>query len=120
MLLQEFISGSFATLRIGIVARVFQDALHGVSRDRPNAEFLELAENTRVAPLVLFGQLQDQPTDLFRRAAAATLDRLLLAALLLSSNPLQELTNSKKRVPFRRESGTGSFSFFYEQPRQPS
>lgn len=54
VLLKKFIPRSFASLRTRIVASVLEDALHGVSRDRPDAELLEFAENAGV-PLVIAG-----------------------------------------------------------------
>lgn len=99
VLLDELVPGAFAAFGARVIPGVFQDSLHGVSRDRADSEFFEFAENAGVAPLILFRQLQDDLADLFRGATAAAFHRCFLPALLIRPNPSQQRVgghNSRK------------------------
>jgi hypothetical protein len=67
----EVVPGVFAPFGAGVEARLAQDIDHRRAADLADAEFLQLAEDARVAPIVLTGQPQHQFADRLGRARSA-------------------------------------------------
>lgn len=90
MLLEKLVPSSLAAFGAGVKSSFFQNSLDRIAGDRPNAEFLEFAQDARVAPLVLLRQFENQLADLVGSPPSTRLGASLLAALFLRPNPLEQ------------------------------
>lgn len=111
----KLIQGCTRPLRARLDARRLQDSPHRAHLDRPNAKFLELSHDPRIAPLVLSGHPENQAAQPLPRPTAFRRGfRFALLRSAIFTNPAQKRVGRNDR--HRLSNGLAQLRFEFQQP----